>query len=121
AALFEGLSGVFDPFAEPNHFLGWAFNVAHIFAETLIAAGLYTHLEAVMMKYAPSEEIDNPARPPLERSKAWQAGPVEQLRLRLGRIEGRLARLYGLRESTRILVETAIRQRMNEKPREGLL
>ncbi|MEM8821052.1 MAG: hypothetical protein AAGE90_16240 [Pseudomonadota bacterium] len=119
--LFEGLSGVFDPFAEPNHLLGWAFNVGHIIAEVFIAAGLSVHLDATMLKYAPSEQVDNQARPPLERAKAKQVSVVEGLTARLGDVEGPLSRLYGLRERARILVEAAIRQRMNEKPRDGLL
>lgn len=121
AALFEGLSGVFDPFKDPNHFLGWAFNVGHIFAEVLIAAGIWSHLSSVMRKYAPTELVDNPARPPLERAKAAQIEVVEALSARLGGIEGKLSQFYGLRDSARILVDTAIRQKMNQKPHDGLL
>ena len=121
SALFEGLSGVWDPFAEPNHLLGWGFNVTHIVAEALITAALYDQLTAIMNKYAPSTLIDNPARPPLERQKADLLEAIEALVKRLGRIEGRLAQLDGVRDSAQVLVEAAIRQRMNEQPREGLL
>ena len=120
-ALFEGLSGVFDPFKEANHLLGWAFNVGHIFAEVLIAAGIWAYLGAILNKYAPSELVDNPARPPLLRAQTLQIEVVEGWVREVGRIEGELARLYGIRDSARNLVETAIRQKMNEQPRVGLL
>lgn len=119
--LFEGLSGVFDPFKEPDHLLGWGFNVTHIIAEALIAAGLYAQLDAIMLKYAPSRKVDNPARRALIGEKRPQLRVVEGLSARLGWIEGRLAQLYGLRGAARVLVEAAIRQRLNQKPRDGLL
>ncbi|MEM9046801.1 MAG: hypothetical protein AAGC81_19140 [Pseudomonadota bacterium] len=120
-ALFEGLSGVFDPYKEANHLLGWAFNVGHIFAEVLIAAGIWAYLGSIQNKYAPSEKAENPERPALERAQVKQEDVVETLSREIGRIEGRLTRLYGIRNSARNLVETAIRQKMNEQPRDGLL
>lgn len=121
ASLFEGLSGNFDPFAEPKRLLGWSFNLTHIIAEVLIAAGLFAQLEAVMLKYAPSVTIDNPVRPALERARKPHLNTVAALTARLGRIEGELSQLQGLKASTHVLAETAIRQRMTQTPRDTLL
>lgn len=121
AGLFEGLSGVFDPFAEPKHVLGWSFNVGHIIAEVLIAAGLYAHLDAVVQKYAPSGKVDNPVRPALERAQAGQIAEAEGRALRLALIEGRLKQLYAVHAKTRNIVDAAIRERMNQTPPDGLL
>lgn len=120
-ALFEGLSGVFDPFAEPNHLLGWAFNVSHVVCEILIAANLWGYAESIARTYSPSEEVENAAIPPRSRVKAERVQVVERLTERLGKATGKLAQLYGIRDSARNLVETAIRQKMAETPRDGLL
>lgn len=121
ASLFEGLSGVFDPFAEPKHLLGWGFNLTHIIAEVFIAAGLFGHLDAIMLKYAPSRKIDNSARPPLLRAREEHLPTLIALTARLGKVEGALTRLEGLKQDALVLVETAIRQRINETPRDTLI
>ncbi|MEM9098690.1 MAG: hypothetical protein AAGC79_09210 [Pseudomonadota bacterium] len=120
-ALFEGLSGVFDAFAEPNHLLGWGFNVSHVVCEILISASLWGYADAVMRKYAPSEEVENPGIAPRARTKDARTADIEISSARHGRASGQLTRLYGIRDSARTLVETAIRQKMNEQPRDGLL
>lgn len=121
SGLFEGISGVFDPFAAPKSHLGLAFNICHILSEVLIAAGLYGQLDAVLQKYSPSGKIDNPARPALERTRGEQVTGSEAWALRLARIEGRLKQLTAVHTKTRNIVEAAICERMNQTPPEGLL
>ncbi len=120
-SLFEGLNGIFDPFKEVNHWLGWGFNVGHILAEALISAALFFQLDALMAKYAPSDLIDNEARPPLERLRAEQVKTVEALATRLGKVRGRIRSLRALYTEAEVLVEIAVRQRLNRKPDDGLL
>lgn len=121
ASLFEGLSGVFDPFKETNHFIAWGFNVGHIIAEALISAALFFQLDALMAKYAPSDLIDNEARPPLERFRVKQVEAVETLAIRLGEVQGRIRELRALYEEAHVLVEAAILQRESRQRDDGLL
>ncbi|WP_299825310.1 hypothetical protein [uncultured Roseobacter sp.] len=121
ASLFEGLSGVFDPFKETNHFIAWGFNVGHIIAEALISAALFFQLDALMAKYAPSGLVPNEARPPLERHRDELIPKFEALSERLGAARGRVRSLKALYAGADVLVETAVVQRMNRKPDDGLL
>lgn len=121
ALQFKGLSGAWDPFAEPNALLAWAFNVTHVFAETLIAGGIFAALERTAAGYSRTRKIDNPNRPALSREDERLTALAEIRVAEAGTLEGRLARLYGVRDDALALVETAIRERMNRQPPEGLL
>lgn len=121
ASLFEGLSGVFDPFKETNHFVAWGFNVAHIVAEALISAALFFQLDALMAKYAPSDQVPNNARPPLVRLRESQVQTFEALALRLGEIKGRIRTLKAAYAEADVVGDIAVQQRMNRKPDDGLL
>lgn len=118
---FKGLSGAWDPFAEQSATLAWAFNVAHVFAETLIAGGIFSALQATADSYSRANKIDNPNRPALQREDAFLT-PLAARRVdAAAEVEGRLVQLYGVRDDALTLVETAIRERMNQEPPEGLL
>ncbi len=118
---FKGLSGAWDPFAEPSPLLAWAFNVAHVFAETLIAAGIFAQFDATAQKYAPSQKVPNPHRPVLIREDEALTTLTAARITELADPEGELNRLYGIRDDALVYVETAIRQRMNQEPPKGLL
>ena len=121
ASLFEGLSGVFDPFKETYHFIAWGFNVGHIVAEALISAALFFQLDALMAKFAPSDMIPNEARRPLERAREKQVETFETLARRLGAIKGRIRTLKAAYAEADVVGDIAILQRMNRKPDDGLL
>lgn len=121
ASLFEGVSGVFDPFKEANHFLAWGFNVGHILAEALISAALFFQLDAVMAKWTPSDFIPSEARPPLEERRDTLIPKLEALSKRLGAARGRIRALKALHAEADVLVEAAILQRQNRQPDDGLL
>lgn len=121
ASLFEGLSGVFDPFKQTNHFVAWGFNVGHIIAEALISAALFFQIDALMAKYAPSDLVPNEARPPLERHRDELIPRLEELSARLGAARGRIRSLKALSTEADVLVEAAILQRQNRQSDDGLL
>lgn len=118
---FKGLSGAWDPYATKSAFLAWAFNVAHVFAETLIAAGIFAQLDATASKYAPSQKVDNPHRPPLKREDQAQTALTSARVSAAADPEGELARIYGFRTDAHTFVKTAILQRMNQEPPKSLL
>ncbi|MEM8595782.1 MAG: hypothetical protein AAGF76_04885 [Pseudomonadota bacterium] len=121
SGLFEGLSGVFDPFAEPNHLLGWSFNLVHIVTEVLIGAALYGVLDGIMAKYTPSHEIPNPRRIPLIAARADALEALEAATQRHGAAMGALRVLNGQRDLDRVAAELAIRERHGRGQRDSLL
>ncbi|MEL7398677.1 MAG: hypothetical protein AAFN44_20150, partial [Pseudomonadota bacterium] len=118
---YDGLSGAFDPFAEPSHLLSFAFNATHLLAETLIGAGLFASVDAILAKYAPSHRVDNPARKPLQDAHGPATRELEKALDAQAALAGQRDVLISMKESAQVLIETAIRQKNNEPPRDSLL
>lgn len=121
AGLFEGLAGVFDPFAEPNHLLGWGFNLVHVVTEVLIGAALYLMLDRIMAKYTPSHDIPNPKRPPLIAERDATLALLEGLTVRHGTAAGELRVLDGERNLSHVAAKTGVLERRGRGQRDSIL
>lgn len=118
----KGFTGTFDPYAEPAHLLSLMFNATHLVAEAMIGAGLFAILDGtILAKYAPSHKIDNPARKPLEQAHGPASAALDEAVDASATLTGRRDVLMGIKKAAHILVETAIRQKFNETPRDSLL
>ncbi|MEP1520922.1 hypothetical protein [Ascidiaceihabitans sp.] len=118
---YDGLSGSFDPYAEPSHLLSVLFNATHLLAETLISAGIFTATDALLAKYSDSHKIDNPVRKPLLDARAPASEALDEALDALANLTGQRDELMGIKGAGHNLVETAIRQKFNERPRDSLL
>lgn len=121
STLYEGVGGVFDPFAEPKHGLGTIFNIVHLLCEPLIGAALFLQADAAFARYAPSHKVPNPELQPW-RDEADEVFPALQEQTdRVATATGQRDVLMGIKGMAQTYVETAIRQKLNEKPRDSLI
>jgi hypothetical protein len=119
---YDGLSGSFDPYAEPSHLLSILFNATHLLAETLIGAGLFAATDAMILaKYCDSHKVDNPVRKPLLDAHGPASDALDEAVDANADVTGQHDVLMGIKGAAHILVETAIRQKFNEQPRDNLL
>ena len=113
SGLLEGVAGVFDPFAEPNHLLGWFFNTIHIVSEVLIGAGLYSQLDGILDRYSPSRKVPNPAREPLLAELARLDAEHAKVAKDHGEAEGIVLVLNGLLNEALAILEAELVKRTN--------
>lgn len=119
--LYDGVSGVFDPYAEPNHLLGTLFNIVHLVCEPLIGAALFIQADAIMAKYSPSHKVPNPETQPWYAEVTEAADEAAAYGVPVAQAKGRSDTLMGIKGLAHIYVEAAIRQKFNEQPRNTLI
>ncbi|MEM1150134.1 MAG: hypothetical protein AAGI03_06205 [Pseudomonadota bacterium] len=110
ALKFEGVSGDFNPFAEPNPFVTWAFNALQILSEVLIGAALFAQVDGIAAVYAPDYHVQNLRHGQLTERRDALDAEIDALMDRQRATTGRKAELEAIRTFNRATAELAVRE-----------